>query len=96
VGGGQRRRVGIARALYRLPRFLVLDEATSALDGETEEALFGALRAGLRDVTVVSITHRLTTTKSFDRVYRLEEGRITGEQQPGALLGVMNAEQSHP
>lgn len=83
LSGGQRQRIGIARALYRSPRFLVLDEATSALDGVTEDSFFQALRAELRDVTVVSITHRLTTTRSFDRVYRVESGVIIGQVQPG-------------
>jgi ABC-type multidrug transport system fused ATPase/permease subunit len=86
LSGGQRQRVGIARAIYRSPKFLVLDEATSALDGATEAAFFQTLRAELRDVTVVSITHRLTTTRSFDRVYRLEGGVITGEMLPDALI----------
>jgi ABC-type multidrug transport system fused ATPase/permease subunit len=86
ISGGQRQRVGIARALYRSPRFLVLDEATSALDSATEAAFFQTLRAELHDVTVVSITHRLTTTKSFDRVYQLEGGVIVAETRPDALI----------
>jgi ATP-binding cassette, subfamily B, bacterial PglK len=86
LSGGQRQRVGIARALYRSPRFLVLDEATSALDGETEAAFFQTLRTELKNVTVVSITHRLTTTKSFDRVYRIESGVITATTRPDALV----------
>lgn len=86
LSGGQRQRLGIARALYREPRFLVLDEATSALDGATESAFFQALRADLEGVTVVSITHRLTTTRNFDRVYRLESGEIVGEALPETLI----------
>jgi ABC-type multidrug transport system fused ATPase/permease subunit len=86
LSGGQRQRIGIARALYREPRFLVLDEATSALDGATESAFFEALHAELKDVTVVSITHRLSTTRNFDRVYRLESGEIIDEVAPEALV----------
>ncbi|MBI1945838.1 MAG: ABC transporter ATP-binding protein [Deltaproteobacteria bacterium] len=76
VSGGQRQRIGIARALYRQPRFLVLDEATSALDNATEAAFFLALRSELKDVAVVSIAHRLTTTSTFDRIYVIDRGQI--------------------
>jgi ABC-type bacteriocin/lantibiotic exporter with double-glycine peptidase domain len=86
LSGGQRQRVGIARALYRSPRVLVLDEATSALDGAMELAFFQALHAELQDVTVISITHRVTTTRNFDRVYQLEAGEIIGEVKPEALI----------
>ncbi len=76
LSGGQRQRLGIARAIYRQPRFVVLDEATSALDNETETLFFESLRGALKDVSVVSIAHRLTTTKSFDRIFVIEHGRI--------------------
>lgn len=85
LSGGQRQRVGIARALYREPKVLMLDEATSALDGATEAAFFAALRAELHGCTVVSITHRMSTAKSFDRAYCLENGVITGEPSPEQL-----------
>ena len=76
LSGGQRQRLGIARALYRQPKFLVLDEATSALDNHTEAAFFAALRRSLAETTVVSIAHRLTTTREFDRIFVLENGKV--------------------
>lgn len=76
LSGGERQRLGIARALYRKPRFVVLDEATSALDSRTEANFFAALRQDLRDTTIISIAHRLSTTRHFDRIYVLERGRI--------------------
>jgi ABC-type multidrug transport system fused ATPase/permease subunit len=87
LSGGQRQRIGVARALYRWPQFLVLDEATSALDGATESAFFEALRAELRHCTVISVTHRLTTTRNFDRVYRLEDGCLAVEPRDDAIGG---------
>jgi ABC-type multidrug transport system fused ATPase/permease subunit len=77
LSGGQRQRIGIARALYRKPKLLVLDEATSALDSATEATFFAALRADLKQTTVLSITHRVSTTRSFDRVFRLEGGTLS-------------------
>lgn len=76
LSGGQRQRIGIARALYRQPAFLVLDEATSALDNVTEAAFFERLRCALKNVAVVSIAHRLSTTRHFDRVIVLDSGAI--------------------
>jgi len=77
LSGGQRQRIGIARALYRRPALLVLDEATSALDDATEAAFFSALHATHEHCAVVSIAHRLTTTRDFDAIVVLEHGRIT-------------------
>lgn len=76
LSGGQRQRIGIARALYRSPRYLVLDEATSALDNVTEAAFFERLRAELKNVAVISIAHRLSTTRHFDRVVVLDGGAV--------------------
>lgn len=76
LSGGQRQRIGIARALYRQPKLLVLDEATSALDNATEAAFFESLLASHASCAVVSIAHRLSTTRDFDRIVVIERGRI--------------------
>ncbi len=76
LSGGQRQRLGIARALYGTPSVLVLDEATSALDGRTEETISQAIRGLRGEVTVISVAHRLSTIRAFDRIGYLVDGRI--------------------
>ena len=76
MSGGQRQRLGIARALFTKPKLLVLDEATSALDGETEANVSAAIRTLKGDVTVILIAHRLSTVRQADLVVYLEDGKI--------------------
>ena len=76
ISGGQRQRLGIARAMFTKPKLLVLDEATSSLDGQTEADVSDAIRAMHGKVTVIMIAHRLSTVKSADRVIYMENGII--------------------
>lgn len=76
LSGGQRQRLGLARALYRNPRFLVLDEATSALDNESEHRVTTALRDLRGQMTMLVIAHRLSTVKNCDAILFLEDGRV--------------------
>lgn len=71
MSGGQRQRLGIARALYRNPKILILDEATSSLDNETEKAFIEAIAPLHGKLTILVIAHRLTTTAGCDRVIDL-------------------------
>jgi ABC-type multidrug transport system fused ATPase/permease subunit len=76
ISGGQRQRLGVARALFTNPKLLVLDESTSALDGQTEDELAEAIHKLSGDVTVITIAHRLRTVQSVDRVLYMEKGQI--------------------
>ena len=76
ISGGQRQRLGIARALYTRPKLLVLDEATSALDAETEQQVSRTIADLGGEVTSVIIAHRLSTVRNVDRVFYLDNGRI--------------------
>lgn len=79
ISGGQRQRLGIARALYTRPRLMVLDEATSALDAETERAIVDTLQLLEGDVTIVTIAHRLATVRHCDLVVYLESGAVVAQ-----------------
>jgi ABC-type multidrug transport system fused ATPase/permease subunit len=76
ISGGQRQRLGIARAMFTNPSLLVLDEATSALDGETELKVSDAIRDLGQSATVVLIAHRLSTVKDADMVVYMNNGKI--------------------
>lgn len=76
ISGGQRQRLGIARAMFTNPSLLVLDEATSSLDGETELKVSDAIKNLGKNTTVILIAHRLSTVKDVDIVVYMAEGRI--------------------
>lgn len=76
ISGGQRQRLGIARAMFTNPSLLVLDEATSSLDGETELKVSDAIKNLGKSTTVILIAHRLSTVKDVDVVVYMADGRI--------------------
>jgi ABC-type multidrug transport system fused ATPase/permease subunit len=76
ISGGQRQRLGIARAMFTRPHLLVLDEATSSLDGETEANISEAIHALRGSTTIVMIAHRLSTVRDADIVVYLSGGKI--------------------
>ena len=68
LSGGQRQRIGLARALYHKPKVLILDEATSALDQSTENSVMNTINRLHGKLTIISISHRLSTLNKCDRV----------------------------
>lgn len=83
--GGERQRIGIARALYRDAPIIVMDEPTSALDALTEAAIATTLAQLRGKRTVVLIAHRLSTVRTFDRIAYMEGGQILQEGSFEAL-----------
>lgn len=79
LSGGQKQRLGLARALYPSPRLLILDEATSALDAGSEAHISETISQLGNETTVLIVAHRLSTIQGADRVFVLEEGRLTAQ-----------------
>ena len=79
LSGGQRQRIGIARALYHKPKVIIFDEATSALDNITEKVIMESIYNLESDVTVILITHRMSTVKGFDKILLLEKGSLKAQ-----------------
>ena len=80
--GGERQRLGLARAILRGGQLLLLDEATSALDEENERQVLENLSAS--GMTVLLVTHRVHNRVFADRVFRLQEGCLI-EERSGQL-----------
>jgi ATP-binding cassette, subfamily B, bacterial PglK len=85
LSGGQRQRIGIARALYKNASVLVFDEATSALDTGTEASVMEAIEALSSELTVIMITHRMSTARFCDSVLRFEDGKLAEIYGPGKI-----------
>jgi ABC-type multidrug transport system fused ATPase/permease subunit len=76
--GGQRQRLGIARAMFSKPKLLILDEATSSLDGDSEAEITDTILNLKGNVTVLIIAHRLSSIRNADQLIYLEAGKIEG------------------
>ncbi len=76
LSGGQRQRLAIARALLLDPPILLMDEATANVDSDTEQQIQQAIERVAHGRTVVVIAHRLSTLRTADCLYFMEDGRV--------------------
>ena len=76
LSGGQRQRLSIARMIIANPSVVIFDESTSALDVHTEVKLFSELEEFLKEKTVITIAHRLSTVKNADMIYVIDDGKV--------------------
>lgn len=77
ISGGQKQRILLARALYRKPEILILDETTSSFNEELENKIIENIKEYLPNITVILITHRLSSLKYCNNVFRLSRNKIT-------------------
>jgi ATP-binding cassette subfamily B protein len=78
LSGGQRQRIGIARALYKQADVIVFDEATSALDNDTELAVMRSIDGLSKDLTLLIISHRISTLRNCAQIVELDASGIKG------------------
>ena len=75
VSGGQKQCIGIARALVRGGNILILDEATSAMDTNLEKKIYKSIfKSNFNNI--ISVTHKPSLLKLFDKIYVFREGTI--------------------
>ena len=77
LSGGQRQRLAIARALLRKSSIIIFDESTSSLDNFAQEHIKKCIDGLKGKSTIVIVAHRLSTIKNVDKIYFLEEGKIS-------------------
>ncbi|MEU5879314.1 ABC transporter ATP-binding protein [Spirillospora sp. NPDC047279] len=94
LSGGQWQRLAVARGFYRDAPLLICDEPTAALDARAEHHLFERIRTHADGRTVLLITHRLASVRHADRIYVLDQGKVTeaGTHTDLMALGGLYAE----
>jgi ABC-type transport system involved in Fe-S cluster assembly fused permease/ATPase subunit len=86
LSGGEKQRVGIARALLKKPKILLFDEATSSLDTQTEKIVQKNIEEVTQNITTILIAHRLSTVVHADIIIVLDKGIIIEQGTHDELL----------
>ncbi|MEZ8484363.1 heme ABC transporter ATP-binding protein/permease CydC [Vibrio splendidus] len=86
LSGGEKRRIGIARAILHDAPILLLDEPTEGLDKQTEHSIMTLFEKHFEGKTVIFITHRLIGLESMDSIVLIEQGEIVEHGSHETLL----------
>ena len=86
ISGGERQRIGIARALYRQPNLLILDEATSSLDIQTERNIVQTISRLKGQITTITVAHRLSTIEHCEMVAVIEDLTVSRFGPPQVII----------
>ncbi|WP_159738434.1 heme ABC transporter ATP-binding protein/permease CydC [Vibrio atypicus] len=86
LSGGEKRRIGIARALLHNAPILLLDEPTEGLDKQTEQQIMQLFEEHFEGKTVLFITHRLVNLDKMDSICLIEQGEIVEHGSHQALI----------
>ena len=76
LSGGQRQKIGIARALLSKAEYMIFDEATSSVDPESEREIWETIGRLAHTRTLIIISHRMSSVRGADCIYVLEDGKI--------------------
>lgn len=74
---GQSQRISLARIFLKNPEIILLDEATSGLDNISEAKIMENINEQFKEKTIIAVTHRLSITKNFDKIFVLGKNGIT-------------------
>lgn len=75
LSGGQRQKIGLARAIYSDRPIIILDESTNSLDDESEINIINQVEK-FENKTIIFITHNLKNLENFDQIYKLERNQL--------------------
>mgnify|MGYP000350554071 FL=1 len=76
LSGGQKKRIGIARALYKNPELIIFDEATNGLDKDTEEKILSMILNLKSELTIILISHDMNVLKNTDEIFKFSKGKL--------------------
>ncbi|RIJ46656.1 ABC transporter ATP-binding protein [Maribellus luteus] len=76
LSGGQKQRIMLARALALNPKILLLDDFTARVDSQTEQRILNNVQQNYPDLTLISVTQKISPVRDFDQIILLMEGEV--------------------